>query len=127
MPSVTTADAWPIRRLTVKASTTPVIKAEAWLCRGDGGWWAGCACALGLWRFARGSTSATWFLPVLCNEGVLKREGRKDGYDLWQTVRTYCEHMRRQAAGRGAPGEKQIQSSARAQAAVALDALRLGL
>jgi hypothetical protein len=40
----------------------------------------------------------------LSNKGVLKRERRQNGYDLRQMVRTYCEHMRRQAAGRGAPG-----------------------
>src|SRR6516225_5204561 len=55
----------------------------------------------------------------LCNEGVLKRESRKDGYDLRQVVRTYCDHMRRQAAGRGGPDEQQVLSSARARAAVA--------
>src|SRR5262249_27592267 len=55
----------------------------------------------------------------LCNEGVLKRESRKDGYDLRQTVRTYCDHMRRQASGRGSPDEQQVLSSARARAAVA--------
>jgi hypothetical protein len=55
----------------------------------------------------------------LCNEGALKRESRKDGYDLRQMVQTYCNHMRRQASGRGSPDEQQILSSARARAAVA--------
>jgi hypothetical protein len=55
----------------------------------------------------------------ICNEGVLKRQDRKDGYDLKQTVGIYCEHMRRQAAGRGGPDEQQILSSARARAALA--------
>ncbi|WP_128944335.1 hypothetical protein [Bradyrhizobium zhanjiangense] len=55
----------------------------------------------------------------LLNAQVIERQPRSAGYDLRTVVRAACEHWRRQAAGRGAPGEERVLSSARARQAVA--------
>lgn len=61
----------------------------------------------------------------LVHLGVFEHQGR-DGYDLKTVTRAACEHWRRQAAGRGEPGEERVLSSARArQAAATADMVEL--